>query len=376
MSALLGACATSPPKSQLYQKFGSGSLSQGALRVRVRDCARRFPAQLEEAADEVGQGPLTPAQHQRLLEFKANGPPVLQSVLLQPDAVAALLDGWALLYQLRDSLVPAAANSQHMADAVRDIEAMAGELAALWGQLTGNPDTGPARARVAKWARAHPLHGSLLARDSPAPLLAGFMDRSNESLMKAAGSALEDVQDLITRVDLYAVSLPRQARWQAEAAVGDLTRSPAATAATIALQDAVALLEPLSRLADQTSTLVARERTAVLADLDRKTRGLEAFISSELSRERQAVFAGIAAERDATLRQTSTVMETLVDRASDRAIDRVFDRLSGLLWRVALVAAVFAVVLALLLILAWLLLTRPRRPEATPAPRRLTEREA
>ena len=45
-------------------------------------------------------------------------------------------------------------------------------------------------------------------------------------MREAAGSALESVQDAIARIDLYAVTLPRQARWQAEAAVQDLVGSP------------------------------------------------------------------------------------------------------------------------------------------------------
>src|SRR5262245_1887521 len=129
--ASLSGCATTQPRSELYDKVGPGTLTFGALRVLMRDCARRFPAVLEQPPTAVGEGPTTPEQRRGLTEFKANGVPLVQSVLLQQDPVAALLDGWALLYQLRDFLVRGAIEPARRAETVRTVEGLADELSRL-----------------------------------------------------------------------------------------------------------------------------------------------------------------------------------------------------------------------------------------------------
>jgi hypothetical protein len=342
-------CATTQPKSALYEKVGHGDLTLGALRVIIRDCARRFPAVLEVAATTLEEGPTTAEQRRSLLEFKANGVPMVQSVLLQQDPVAALLDGWALLYQLRDYLVRGSMDRPALPETVRTVEGLADELAGVWVSLTGRPDVTPARARVEAWARAHPLKGSLLARDATAPLLSSLLGRERLSLRGAAGTAVESIQDAITRIDLLALNMPRQARWQAEAAVQDLATSTevGSVAASFdrALDRAFDLAEPLSELAAQTSAIISRERVAALADVDRERAALEAFLRAE----RRALMVDLAAERDATLQQ--------VDGIAHGLVDRTFDRLQRL---VLLTAVVLALVVAAAF-LAWLLLSRARR---------------
>jgi hypothetical protein len=365
--ASLSACASTRPRSELYDMVGHGKLTLGALRVIIRDCARRFPAVLEQAATALGEGPTTAKQRKGLTEFKANGVPMVQSVLLQQDPVAALLDGWALLYQLRDFLEHAAGDQARVHEAVRTVEGLAGELARLWAELTGRQDVGPARARIEAWAHEHPLRGSLLARDSTAPLLASVLGRGELSVMGAAGTALESVQDAIARLDLYAINLPRQARWQAEAAVQDLSNAPGVERAIASLDHAIALAEPLSELAAETSAIVSRERTAVLAGIDRERAALQRFLRDE----RRALLADIASERAAALQQADGVARGLVDR--------VFDRLQRVLLLVAVATVGFVLAMALL---GWLLLSRRRRggilaPAADPrGGARLTEREA
>jgi hypothetical protein len=369
-ASLLSGCATTQPQSELYDKVAHGKMSFGTLRVIMRDCARRFPAVLEGAATALREGPTTPEQRRALIEFKANGVPLVQSVLLQPDPVAALLDGWALLYQLRDYLAHSMVDQGRRPETIRTVEGLADELARLWMEVTGRPNVTPERARIEAWARAHPLRGSLLTRDSTAPLLASLLGRDEQSVMNAAGSALESVQDAIARADLYAVTLPRQARWQAEAVVQDLTTSPQVerTVASLnqALERALDLAEPLSQLAGDTDAMLTRERVAVLAHFDRERVALEGFVRDE----RRAISADLASERDATLRQADGIAHGIVDQ--------VFARLERVLLRVAVAVLALIVVAAFF---GWLLLWRGRRRlvlEPSPGSRgaRLTEREA
>jgi hypothetical protein len=334
-------CAGAQPKSELYQMVGHGRLTQGALRVIMRDYARRFPAVLEGTAVSLAQGPTTEKQRRALGEFKASGVPMVQSVLLQADPVAALIDGWVLLYQLRDHLLLSAADMNLRLQAVGTIDGLADEMGGTWAKLTGRPDFARTREEIQSWARQHPLRGSLLARDSVTPLLAGLLGREDMTVLQAAGTAVATLDDAMARLDLYAVSLPREARWQAEAAVADMTASPEAERAVMALNHALELIEPIGRLAGQTSAIVARERAAVLADLHDERVGLQGFLSDE----RRSMLADLSMERQATLRQADELARGLVDR--------VFERLQRLLLLAAL--ATLAVVLAAGLVLrGWL----------------------
>jgi hypothetical protein len=365
-----GCVSTQPPRSELYDRVGHGKLTLGALRIIMRDCARRFPAVLEAAATNIAEGPNTPAQRKGLVEFKANGVPLIQSVLLQQDPVAGLLDSWALLYQLRDYLISGTVDQARLAQTVQTVEGLASELARLWAELTGRPDVRPERGRIEAWARAHPLKGSLLARDSTAPLVANLLGSTELSVMGAAGSALASMEDAMARLDLYTVTIPRQARWQAEAAVMDFTSSPQveSTVASLnqALDRALDLTEPLSELAADTSAIISRERAAILTHMDGERLALQGFVRDE----RRAMVADLASERDATLRQADGIAHGIVDQ--------VFVRLERVLLRVAVAVLGLLVVAAFL---GWLLLWRGRRrlilePSTGPRGARLTEREA
>ena len=254
---------------------------------------------------------------------------MVQSVLLQQDPVAALLDGWALLYQLRDFLVRGSIDRPGSPETVRTVEGLADELARLWAALTGRPDVAPARARVEAWARAHPLRGSLLARDSTAPLLAGLLGRGELSLRGAAGTAVESIQDAIARIDLLC---PQPAPSGALASrgrrsrPGDVARGRSG-ARRRALDRAFELAEPLSELAAETSAIISRERVAVLADIDRERAALEGFSAPS------AVpwWPTSPSERDATLQQVDGMAHGLVDQAFDR-LQRLL-LLAAAVWR-------------------------------------------
>lgn len=294
-ASLLSGCATSQRRSPLYEAVGRGRLSLPTLRALVRDCARRFPAVLEATAIRLGEGPTTEQQRKGLTEFKANGVPMVQSVLLQHDPVAALIDGWVLLYQLRDFLVSGAIDPTGLPETVRTVEGLAEELARLWAALTGRPDVGATRAEIEAWARAHPLRGSLLARESAAPLLSSLVGQDRPSLLDAAGSAVQSLDEAIGRLDLYAISLPRQVRWQAEAAVLDLAG-------------------PLGALVGDANAVVSSERAALLAGLGGQRAAFERFARGE----RQALLTAVTAEREAALHQADSLARGLVDRVFER----------------------------------------------------------
>lgn len=344
---VMSACAVLKPSSPLLDRVGRSDMSLGELRIRVRDMARRFPAILEATADVAAERADSAEVSQAMIRFKSNAVPVTQAALLQQDPVAALIDGWALLAQLQQALPKE--SSPELVDTFRQsLGSMESEVEALWMELSGRQDVSDLRALIHKWAAEHPLSGPLVTRESTAPLLADFTDRSGVGLLGATAAALQDTQDLITRMDLYAGSLPRQVRWQGEIAAQELLGTPALGPVVDEMGRAVDVMVRLGTMAGRAPEWASSERQA-----------LQEFISSErqsvaegLRGERVAVMDSLHTERVETLNQVDTMGQGWLDHAFDRTealVDHIFLWLLGLV--VLLLVGLLGV--AMLLARAW-----------------------
>ncbi|RYZ38886.1 MAG: chemotaxis protein [Myxococcaceae bacterium] len=347
LAALWGGCAAlEPQRSELSTRVGRSDVSVAVMRARVRDLARRFSGLLEAMADDLSAHSGSPKVAGAMLRFKANAVPAVQSALFQPDPVAALLDAWALLAQIQEALPRTAEDAppelvQRAQDSLAELES---QLEAEWREVTGREDVSRAKELVHRWAAEHPLTGPLVTRVSTAPLLASVTDASGGGLRSTAAGLIEDTRDLTSRVDLYASSLPRQARWQAELVVDDALRSPLLQSTLSELGRTVDLLERVGSVAANTPALIAHERKAILDALHAERLDLQGFITGErqavladVNLERQAVVDALHAERVATLQQVDGLARGWVDHAFDRLgplVDRVF------LWLALLVALV------------------------------------
>ncbi|NTX04360.1 chemotaxis protein [Myxococcus sp. CA040A] len=361
--ACLGGCTVSAPRSELVRRVGRSDLSVGALRTRVRDMARRFSGLLEVSSDEIAARSGSASVREAMTTFKINSVPAMQAALLQPDPVAALVDAWALLAQLELALpqwaVSAGASPEVTAKAERMLREQEAEVEALWKDVSGHADVSPAHRLVHEWAAKNPLVGSLVARVSTVGLLADVTSLSGMGARGTAGALVEDVRDITARVDLYAASLPRQARWQVESMAQEVLRTLPAKEAMRDLDRVVDTLDQLGALAAGTPAMVARERTAVLSALDAGREALQRFIESErqalmgdVRGERQAILAALHTERVETLQQGEQIGYGLVDHTFQRAamlVDRIFLWLLGL----TLLGVVGVVAVAILLTRAW-----------------------
>ncbi|QAT86947.1 methyl accepting chemotaxis protein [Corallococcus coralloides] len=363
LAALCGGCASlEPRRSELATRVGHSDLSVAALRIQVRDLARRFSGLLEAMADDVAARSGSPQVAGAMLRFKSNAVPAVQSSLFQPDPVAALIDTWALLVQLRGALPHYAENPspEVVSRADETLADLESQVEDLWREVTGSEDVSPARARVHAWAAEHPLTGPLVTRESTTALLSSVTDVSGGGLRSAAAGLVEDTRDLTARVDLYATSLPRQARWQAELVATDALRAPTVQAALAELGRTVDLLDRVGAVAANSPALIERERRAALDAVHAERLGLQEFVTGErqavladVGRERQAVVDALHAERVATLQQLDGLARGWVDHA--------FDRLGPLVDRVFLWLALLAVLLGVGGLLGGLLLTRAWR---------------
>ncbi|MGE6762422.1 chemotaxis protein [Corallococcus interemptor] len=339
LAALWSGCASvAPQRSELATRVGRSDLSVAVMRTRVRDLARRFSGLIEAMADDLALSSGSPQVAAKMLRFKANAVPAVQSALFQPDPVAALIDSWALLAQLEDSLPHAAegASPELLAQAHASLVSLESEVEAEWRVVTGREDVTQTRARVHAWAAENPLTGPLVTRRSTTGLLSSLTDVSGGGLRSTAASLAEDTRDLAARVDLYATSLPRQARWQAELVATDALRAPTIESALAELGRTVDLLDRVGAVAANTPALIERERRAALDALHAERLGLQEFVTGErqavladVGRERQAVVDALHAERVATLQQLDGLARGWVDHAFDR-LEPLVDRV--LLW--------------------------------------------
>ncbi|MHA7632683.1 chemotaxis protein [Corallococcus sp. M7] len=337
LTALCGGCASvEPQRSELATRVGRSDLSVAVMRTRVRDLARRFSGLIEAMADDLAVRSGSPRVASAMLRFKANAVPAVQSALFQPDPLAALIDTWALLAQLEDYLPrnTEGASPELLAHAHDSLVALESEVEAEWLEVTGREDATQTRDRVHAWAAAHPLTGPLVTRESTTGLLASLTDVTGGGLRTTAAGLVEDTRDLTARVDLYATSLPRQARWQAELVATDALHAPTVQAALTELGRTVDLLDRVGAVAANSPALIERERRAALDALHAERMSLQEFVTSErqavladVGRERQAVVDALHAERVATLQQLDGLARGWVDHAFDRLgplVDRVF----------------------------------------------------
>lgn len=352
VALLLGAsaCLTMPgrQKSELQAAIGGTHMSPAALRVRVRALAGRFSGELQTVAEDLATRTADPATRLALTRFKVNAIPQMQQALLQPDPVAALIDAWALLAQLRPALAELVRrgdlSAEFKATLGERFTAMESELADIWCELTGTRDASQVATQIHAWAADHPLT-SLAARMSTVGLLAQLTERSGIRPLGAASLLLEDTQDLALRMDLLAEYAPRIARWQAEIFVRELLVDPSLLGSGETPRE---VLESIVRLLDSAEglpSLITRERIAAFEQIEAERLAFQAFVD----RERTAAFEALAQERATALADSEKIGADLVDRAFERAND-LADRVLLRLLLLAVVVGLIVVALGLIVV--------------------------
>lgn len=217
---VLTGCATTAAQSALQQKVGASGMPASELRVRVRERLPRYVGALERFGDQVNEEASSLAAQAEISRFEIDAIPQIQLALFRPDPLAAVVDGWALVLQMKDSLHRLAdegrLSERQRALGDRMLTDMEGDLEGLWAEAIGRTDISRARAYVRGWAKAHPLD-AIGTRASTVELLAGVTAASGgKSLVATAGAVLETSQDLVDRMDALTALMPREARWQVE----------------------------------------------------------------------------------------------------------------------------------------------------------------
>jgi hypothetical protein len=355
-AAALAACTTRPPRQTRLMGETEMTVSASELRVQVRSLAGRFSGLMEEIGEEVLLSRETPEARRASLLWLTNGIPAMQQALFQPDPLAALLDGWFLIAQIRGYLERhrPTMEPEVYQRAIAMLDAMESDLRIILDNSGPKVDFERGRTFVYSKAADVLIDESFASRRGSTVFLSEFTARTGGGALQSIGSITETVEDLVARIDLNAEYIPKIARWQAMLFALDsgFDDVPQAVASLEYIELVAAEVERLAPVLENLPGLVTEERVAVLEALDASLVRTFRFVDSQratlmhddvraereavlaaLREERIAVLAAIADERRLVLEAVSTEraaafddLNQLMDEAFSRELDKFFIR--------------------------------------------------
>jgi hypothetical protein len=306
---LVGGCASGTTTKTATKRSAKTDIQSSALELSARNQSllASYSGEVEAAADKIiSESPSPDARRQALL-WKAEAIPVMQTTLLNNDPVAAVLDTWAFFDQMsaymERPLVQQAFGASH-AVVTETIKNMQAEMERRVLVAAPSANIANLRVKVASWAQAHPIQNGLAGRPSADPDVIRKIGASELGTMASIKALEESLGDLTARLNSYNAYLPKQARWQAELTLSDLSRDPQVSAAMSKAAVISNVLEKTSAAVDNLPELAGQARAAVMADVDRERLATQAFLRQErletidsVNQERIATIAALRAER-------------------------------------------------------------------------------
>src|SRR5262249_41029649 len=101
MVVLYGCAAGTTRKAASIKSAKNVTVSAAELSSRNRSLLGVYSAEIEAAADKIMQESPSPVTRREALVWKAEAIPVLQTSLLNTDPLAAAIDTWAFIFQMK-----------------------------------------------------------------------------------------------------------------------------------------------------------------------------------------------------------------------------------------------------------------------------------
>jgi hypothetical protein len=299
------SCAHVPTQSESV-KMAKIDASTSELRTRLVEAGRDILRATEVAADSIDAATTDPSIRRNTLLWRLCSVPAATEAVLREDPIVATLD----ITAYRDQLLAFLDSPNGMATfgpgtgfARREIA----RLGADWertAEIAGVHMSDQTRTRFDAWVAAHPIEGVPFTRPSVVNETAKLMSVQNGGIGAAVGGMQETLERLELRVSLANEFALKQGVWLARLAVMDAGDTPDAG-------ELRGTLRSTRGLVNATPDLLARERQALLADIDR---------------QRQATLAALAEEREILLRAARgerTIVLDAVDEQRRRTMQEV-----------------------------------------------------
>ncbi len=261
----ISGCATITEESPLLKKLGGVEMKTAEVQLRVRSLAMPIVSRVEMASDRIIATSPDPGVRREALLWKIEAVPILYQTILNPDPLVGVLDTWAFVYQMRNYFDQGPGRSA-LGKSYRIAVDSCDDINRMILSFAREVKPGVTGEKVREWAQSHPITGSISGRTSVGMLFARTMAEKDMDALAAAGAAVEGLNDLTQRVDLYAAFLPKAARWQAELLLSDLRASETLQVLTSDVAR-IASVERVAELADGIPVLISQERETVLREL-------------------------------------------------------------------------------------------------------------
>ncbi len=363
----IGACLSAGPRGATAGLHHPDDIAvnREQMRLKMRALVGPITGKIESAADDIATASTDRAVQDAALDWKIEAVPAMRDALFIPSPSLALMDAWVFAHQMSDYFDAGPGHARLGAFSGRAAAAcvaLEADLTRVAASATVSGDVSAAREFVRKWAAAHPITGTIAARE---PVLSvDFRDLSESLLVgESAAEIAVAFDDLNRQLASYSTQLPRQARWEVDRQKRELLDGvsasmketvPLAERTVVSVEQvagAIDRLEPAvdgaARVAEHMPDIIAAERRsaveAINADLNRTI----AFMQGE----RLAALTYITSERKATiddlrkaLGTEQSLLSTEMGHMSERLLDHAMDRMERFVWQVlaAIVGAVTA----------------------------------
>ena len=279
-------------------------MSPQELRIRVRALIRPVLGTIEERGDRMLAETKEPLLRRYLLIWKFEATSTMLAALLRPDPVLAVADAWGYVKQMEVYLQTPRMQAA-FGPSVPEAQAALDELQSIFREFASsvqeNLSGDVLEAEIADWALENPIKGALYRRPSMDSAVAADLAQAHRGgAFAALGSLEETTADLMKRMDLYTVYLPRLARWEAELVIDDVMGDVDLGGAMAEVERFTDATQHLADVAESATSSISEEREIVL---------------DAVRLEREVVLRAIQQERIETLREIEAIAERLMDRS-------------------------------------------------------------
>jgi hypothetical protein len=311
------AWAAKKSKTPVLSNVKKLEMSPQELRIRVRALIRPTLGIVEQTADRGLRDVTDPTMRRGILSWKIESTTILLSTMLRTDPVLALADAWGYAFQVESLLAQPEVAARYAAFGPESSAAMAlirAKFRAFWSGIQGGLDAAKAEELIRGWANRNPIEGALYRRPPmDSEFAAVLANAQGGGAFAALGSLEETTSDVLARMDLYTMYLPRLARWEGELAVDDLAQGVDPKALLSDFQQFTRAADRIATVAEAAPETVRVERVAATRDLQAE----RVAATRDLQAERRAVIDAVRRERIATLEAVEAMAQRLVDRSSD-----------------------------------------------------------
>src|SRR6476646_4897254 len=301
LAIFFGGCAIGNTRKDAAVKSAKNVQSSAAeLSARNQSLLGVYSAEIESAADKIMFATPSTAGRRQALAWKAEAIPILQNTMLKTDPVAAMVDTWAFVYQMKNYFQQPALQTQLgqlQPVATETISRMDAQMEQLVRTAAPTANIADMRKKIESWAVAHPIQKGLPGRESMDAELIHRVGQSDLGAVASVRALEQGMGDLNARLDAYNVYAPKQARWQAELLLSDLAQDPHVAVAASNLGTITSAAGKASGNIDRMPELMQQAREAVLSDVQGQRLAIQDFVDQQ----RALTLSAVRQERIATL---------------------------------------------------------------------------